>query len=110
MKLYQWCGACSLCSGASLIISSILKIVIAASVANLIEFILEIIGYKTPAFKLFLGFPAIRSKPQYLRSIFFGSVYPSFCEAAWRVLNLEMSYVASLAALVAKVLGMIFNA
>lgn len=59
------------CSGANLIISSILKIVIAASVANLIELILEIIGYKTPDFKLFLGLPAIKSNPQYFNCNFF---------------------------------------
>ena len=61
-----------------LIISSILKIVIAAYVANLIELIFDIIGYKTPAFKLFLGFPFTRSNPQYFNSDFLGSTYPSF--------------------------------
>ena len=52
--------------GSNFIKSSILKIVIAASVANLIDFILEIMGYKIPAFKLFFGFPFIKSNPQYL--------------------------------------------
>jgi len=50
----------------------------AASVANLIEFIFEIIGSKTPAFKSFLGFPFSKSRPQYFKSAFFGSSYPSF--------------------------------
>jgi hypothetical protein len=66
----QWAG-CSRCSGASFIMSSILKIVMAASVANLIEFIFDIIGYKTPALKLFLGFPFVKSRPQYFKLIFF---------------------------------------
>ena len=78
--------------------------------ANLIEFIFEIIGSKTPAFRLFLGFPLIKSNPQYFKSAFFGSSSPSFCEAVWRVLNFEISYVASLAAFEAKVLGITFNA
>ena len=82
----------------------------AASVANLIELILEIIGSKTPALKLFLGFPASKSKPQYLREIFFSSVYPYFWDAVWRVLSFEINSVASLAALTAKVLGIMFKA
>lgn len=69
----QWWGLYSLCSGANLIMSSILKIVIAASVANLIEFIFDNIGYNTPALKLFLGFPLIKSRPQYFKLIFFSS-------------------------------------
>lgn len=103
-------GIWSLVSGASLMRSSILKIVMAASVANLIELIFEIMGSKTPAFRLFLGLPLIRSKPQNLSSIFFWSSSPSLCEAVWSVLSLEISSVASLAALVAKVLGITFKA
>lgn len=57
-----------------MIISSILKIVIAASVANLIELIFDNIGSRTPALRLFLGFPLIRSSPQYFKAIFFSSV------------------------------------
>ena len=106
----QWAGPSSFFSGASFIKSSILKIVIAASVANLMELIFEIIGSRTPAFKLFRGHPFVKSKPQYFSSSLFGSVSPSFCEAAWRVLNLEISSVASLAAFTAKVLGITFNA
>lgn len=45
----------------------------AASVANLIELIFEIMGSSTPAFKLFLGLPFIKSRPQYLNYAFFGS-------------------------------------
>lgn len=90
--------------------SSILKIVIAASVANLIEFIFDNIGSNTPALKLFLGFPFIKSNPQYLRLIFFSSVSPYFWEAVCKVLNLEISSVASLAALTDKVLGMMLRA
>ena len=70
----------------------------AASVANLIELILDNIGSNTPALKLFLGFPARRSNPQYLRDSFFSSVYPYFCEAVWSVLSFEINSVASLAA------------
>jgi hypothetical protein len=71
--------------------SSILRIVIAAYVAKRIEFIFEIIGYKTPALKLFLGLPFIKSKPQYFSDSFFSSVYPSFCEAVCNVLNFDIS-------------------
>lgn len=53
----------SFCSGASLIISSILRIVMAASVANLMLLILLIAGSSTPAFLLSLTAPVIRSKP-----------------------------------------------
>lgn len=90
--------------------SSILRIVMAASVANFNELILEIIGSSTPAFKLFLGFPLIKSNPTYFNSNFLGSVYPSFCEAVWRVLNLDTNSVASLAALTANVLGIMLSA
>lgn len=83
---------------------------IAASVANLIELIFDNIGSKTPALKLFLGFPLSKSKPQYLRLIFFSSVSPSFWDAVWRVLNFEISYVASLAAFTDKVFGIILRA
>lgn len=98
------------CYGASLIMSSILRIVIAASVANLIELIFDNIGSKTPALKLFLGLPLIRSSPQYFKLVFFSSVSPSFWEAVCKVLSLEISSVASLAALTAKVLGIMFKA
>ena len=69
-SINQWAGA-YLCYGANFIISSILKIVIAAYVANLIEFIFDNIGSSTPALKLFLGFPFIKSNPQYFNEIFF---------------------------------------
>jgi len=107
---HQCGGIWSFCSGANLIISSILKIVIAAYVANLIELIFDIIGYKTPAFKLFLGFPFTRSNPQYFNSDFLGSTYPSFWEAVWRVLNFEINSVASFAAFEANVFGITFKA
>ena len=106
----QWAGPSSFFSGANLIKSSILRMVIAASVANLIELIFETIGSRTPAFKLFLGHPFVKSKPQYFNSNLFGSVYPSFWEAAWSVLNLEINSVASLAAFTAKVFGITFKA
>lgn len=82
----------------------------AASVANLIDLILLTMGYRMPAFRLFLGFPFIKSRPQYFNSSFFSSVSPGYCDAAWRTLSLETSSVASLAAFVAKVLGMTFKA
>lgn len=93
-----------------MIISSILSIVIAAYVANLMELILEIMGSKTPAFKLFLGFPFIRSKPQNLNSAFLGSTSPSFWKAVCRVLSLDINYVASFAAFDANVFGITFKA
>ena len=43
--------------------SSIRKIVIAASAANFSDFILVIAGSKTPAFLLSLTVPQMRSKP-----------------------------------------------
>ena len=91
--------------------SSILKIVIAASVANLIDFILETIGSRTPLVKLFFGLPWIKSRPQYLRSVLVLSPwFFSSWDALWRTLNFEISSVASLAALVANIFGMIVNA
>eukprot|EP00178_Gracilaria_changii_P025187 TRINITY_DN7724_c0_g1_i4.p1 TRINITY_DN7724_c0_g1~~TRINITY_DN7724_c0_g1_i4.p1 ORF type:complete len:105 (+),score=3.30 TRINITY_DN7724_c0_g1_i4:43-357(+) len=90
--------------------SSILRIVMAASVANLIELILETIGSNTPALRLFLGAPLVRSRPQYFKSNFFWSVYPSFWEAACKALSFETNSVASLAAFTANVLGMTFKA
>jgi hypothetical protein len=82
----------------------------AASVANLMEFIFEIIGYSTPALRLFLGLPFNKSSPQNFSSTFLPSVSPYFCEAVCKVLSFEMSSVASFAALVAKVFGITFNA
>ena len=43
--------------------SSIRRIVMAASVANLRDLILEIAGSKTPAFLLSLTVPSVRSRP-----------------------------------------------
>lgn len=77
-----------------MIISSILKIAIAASVANLKHLILQSTGSITPSYKLFLHFPLIKSNPTYFNSAFFGSsgfVY----EAVWKTLNLAKSSVAS---------------
>jgi len=45
----------------------------AASVANLNYFIFPSKGSKTPAFKLFLHFPLVKSSPVHLNSFFFGS-------------------------------------
>lgn len=110
IHIHQWWGASSFFSGASFIISSILRIVIAASVAKRIEFIFDIIGYNTPAFKLLRGAPLVRSRPQNLSYNRLGSASPSFWEAEWRALSLETSSVASLAALTARVLGRMFKA
>ena len=107
---HQCGGTSSGCYGASLIISSILRIVMAASVANRSELIFDTMGSSTPAFRLFLGLPFWRSSPQYLSSSFFWSASPSLCEAECRVRSFEISSVASLAALTAKVLGSTFNA
>jgi hypothetical protein len=60
-------------SGAILIISSILRIEMAASVANLNCLIFPSIGSKTPAIKLFLHFPLAKSSPVHLNSFFFRS-------------------------------------
>mmetsp|Transcript_11370 Transcript_11370/g.18280 ORF Transcript_11370/g.18280 Transcript_11370/m.18280 type:complete len:94 (+) Transcript_11370:116-397(+) len=48
--------------------SSIRKMVMAASVANLMDFILLMAGSNTPDFTLFAIFPSSRSNPKYLRA------------------------------------------
>lgn len=67
-----------------------------------------------PASKLFLGFPAIKSSPQYLRTSFLGSTVVSplagTWDAVWSALNLDINSVASLAAFVARVLGITLRA
>ena len=78
----QCAGLSSFCSGANLIISSILRMVMAASVANRSELIFDIIGSNTPAFKLLRGVPLVKSNPQNLSYSLLGSLYPSFWEAA----------------------------
>lgn len=83
----------SSCFLSNLIISSILKIVIAASVANLIHLILLTIGSKTPAFLLFSTFPLIKSNPHHLKLTFYSS--SEFYEAWCKALNLETNSVAS---------------
>jgi hypothetical protein len=65
-------SSCSL--GASLIISSILRMVIAASVANLSDLTFEMVGSRTPALRLFLTLPLTRSSPEYLSSFLASSV------------------------------------
>ena len=84
--------------------------VMAASVANLSELILEIIGYSTPAVRLLRHLPFSKSKPQYLRLRRSGLSSPGRWAAECKVLNLEMSSVASLAALTASVLGTMLSA
>lgn len=95
-----------------MIMSSILKIVMAASVANLIELILEIMGYRIPSFKLFLGFPFSKSNPQcfHVAASGFLAITSGLFDAMWIALSLETSSVASWAAFTAKVLGMMFKA
>lgn len=90
--------------GASLIISSILRIVIAASVANFKLLIFDIAGSRTPAFRLFLIFPLMRSSPECLSSFFYSS--SAFWAALWNTLILAIKSVASLAAFRARVFGM----
>ena len=48
---------------------------IAASVANLIDFILLISGSKTPASKLFLTVPLSKSRPEYFKFLYFSSFF-----------------------------------
>lgn len=83
--------------------SSILKIVIAASVANFKLLIFDILGSRTPADRLFLTFPFRRSNPECFSSFFFSS--SEFYAALWKTLNLAIRSVASFAALIASVLG-----
>ena len=67
-----------------MIISSILRIVIAASVANLSDFTFDIDGSITPCFRLFLTFPLVKSSPEYFKAAFFSSFPPpGFWEALW---------------------------
>jgi hypothetical protein len=82
----------------------------AASVANFSELIFEIIGSSTPALRLFRHFPFSKSRPQNLNSNRLGSVSPGTCDAECKVRSLEISSVASLAALTARVLGMTLSA
>lgn len=88
--------------------SSILKIAMAASVANLIDFILLMSGSNTPASKLFLTVPLSKSRPEYLRFLYFSSVFSWAVEC--RTINFANSSVASSAALRASCLGMIYRA
>jgi hypothetical protein len=80
----------------------------AASVANLRLLILEIVGSRTPALRLFLTFPLTRSRPEYFKSFLLSSSL--FCDALWKTLSFAIRSVASLAALMASVLGMIWRA
>jgi hypothetical protein len=91
-------------------LSSILKIVIAASTANFKLLTFDIVGSKTPCAKLFLTFPKTRSSPEYFNAIFFSSSHPTFYEALWYTLSLAKSSVASFAALIASVFGIIYKA
>lgn len=90
-----------------MIISSILKIVMAASVANLRLLTLDIPGSMTPWAKLFLILPLVKSSPEYFKLSFFSSLPLTFYEALWNTLNLAKSSVASLAAFKARTFGMI---
>lgn len=83
--------------------SSILKIVIAASVANFRLLILDIAGSSTPAVKLFLTLPFIKSNPEYFKSFLVSSSV--FYAALWNTLNFAIKSVASFAALRARVFG-----
>lgn len=87
--------------------SSILNIVIAASVANLIYFSLLINGSKIPYSRLFLIFPSTKSNPVYLNYLFLSS---SFYAIKCAFFNLLINSEASFAALVAKTLGIIVKA
>lgn len=89
----------------SLMQSSILRIVIAASVANLRDLTFDILGSKTPAFKLLRTFPFARSRPEKPRSLFSLSLGSACYAALWNTLNLAIKSVASFAAFIAKVLG-----
>jgi hypothetical protein len=62
-------------------LSSILNIVIAASVANFKLFTFDIVGSITPPARLFLGFPFIRSNPEYFKAFFFSSLASTFYAA-----------------------------
>jgi len=95
--------------GSNLIKSSILKIVIAASVANFNDLILLIVGSRTPDYKLFLIFPLIKSNPQFFSCLYFSSEFGSY-DFAWADLNFEIKSEASYAALAANTFGMIAKA
>jgi len=96
---------------ASLIISSILRIVMAASVANFKLFTFDIDGSMTPFVMLFLTLPFISSRPLNFNAFFFSSspVF-AFWAALWKTLNLARRSVASLAALIASTFGIIYKA
>jgi len=90
--------------------SSILRIVMAASVANFRLFTLDIAGSMTPCARLFLTLPFVKSRPEYLRAFFFSSLASHFWAAFWKTLSLARSSVASFAAFMAKTLGMMQRA
>ena len=77
-------------------------------ITNLNYLIFPSRGSKTPAFKLFLHLPFFRSKPVHFKSFFLGS--SEVWLALWKTFSLAMRSVASWAALVARVFGMIVSA
>ena len=89
-------------AGLIFIMSSIRRIVMAASVANFRHFTLFTVGSRTPFWKLFTTAPAARSNPLNLAS---GSSF-----AACRAHSCAISSVASFAAFTASVLGMTISA
>merc|ERR1719273_906351 len=95
------------CSGlTNLIMSSILRIVMAASVANLSDLTLDIDGSSTPAFRLLRILPFVRSSPEYL-NCFCSSVASYLMAALWKTRSLATRSVASFAAFKANVFGII---
>jgi len=93
----------------NLIKSSILRIVIAASVANFKDLTLLTVGSRTPNCKLFLIFPPSKSNPQCFNYLYFSSEFGSY-DLAWADLSFEIKSEASYAALEARTFGITDNA
>ena len=81
---------------------------IVASVANFKALILQIIGSRTPASRLFLTVPLSRSKPVYFRFLYLSSIF-SYA-VVWRTNNFANKSVASNAAFKANYFGIICKA
>lgn len=100
-KASSYALPCSCCC-CILIMSSIRKMVMAASVANLIDFTFDMPGSSTPAARLSRHLPSCRSRPIHFNSLRSGCV----CEALCIARSFATRSVASSAALTASVFGM----
>lgn len=90
-------------------LSSILNKLVAASSALFKLLIFEMVGSRTPACRLSRTSPLMRSRP-YIINPRFESPTGAFCAALWYARSLATRSVLSLAALMARVFGMVRSA